>query len=121
MKYQGKYKITERTPEVVEIVVESLSRLKVSKAIFFYGKNVPKSGVVRKITEEALRKYGLSGGEVRLVKSPDFELKAFSTVATADIGIISKVEHVFDVPLHVSGRLGVEIRNIFDIFQVEKR
>ncbi|BAD86132.1 hypothetical protein, conserved, containing DUF434 domain [Thermococcus kodakarensis KOD1] len=120
LKYQGKYRLNERTREVVEIVVESLSRLKVSKAIFFYGKNVPKSGIVRKITEEAIEKYGLSG-DVRLVKSPDFELKAFSIVATADVGIISRVEHVFDVPLHVSGRLGVEIRNIFDIFQVEKR
>lgn len=68
LKYQGKYRLNERTREVVEIVVESLSRLKVSKAIFFYGKNVPKSGIVRKITEEAIEKYGLSG-DVRLVKA----------------------------------------------------
>ncbi|AMQ18503.1 DUF434 domain-containing protein [Thermococcus peptonophilus] len=120
LKYQGKYRLNERTPKVVEIVVEALTGLKISKALFFYGKNVPKSGIVQKITEEALHRYCLEG-EVMLVKSPDFELRAFNTVATADIGIIFRVEHVFDVPHYVSERLGIRIKSIFDILQVKRR
>jgi hypothetical protein len=119
LKYQGKYRLNERTPEVVETVVKSLSVLGVSKAIFFYGKNVPKSGIVGKMTKEAMEKYGLSGN-VRLVKSPDFELKAFETVATADVGIVSKVEHVFDIPCYLSAKLGIKVKGIFDLFQSER-
>lgn len=119
LKYQGKYRINERTPEVVETVVKSLSGLGVSKALFFYGRNVPRSGVVGKMTNEAMEKYGLSG-EVRLVKSPDFELKAFETVATADIGIILRVEHVFDIPRYLSEKLGIKVKGIFDLLQGER-
>ncbi|MBP1911448.1 DUF434 domain-containing protein [Thermococcus stetteri] len=118
LKYQGKYKLNERTPEVVETVVESLYELRVSEAVFFYGKNVPRSGIVGKMTEEAMKEYGLSG-EVRLVKSPDFELKAFSNVATADVGIISKVEHVFDLQLHLSKTLGIKVNSVLDVLQIK--
>jgi hypothetical protein len=116
LKYQGKYRLNERTSEVIETVVKSLSKLWVSKVVFFYGKNVPKSGVVGKMTEDAMNKHGL-GGEVRLVKSPDFELKAFETVATADVGIVSKVKNVFDIPGHISRCLSAKVSNVLDILK----
>lgn len=109
LKYQGKYRLNERMWEVVEIVVELFFRLKVFKVIFFYGKNVLKSGIVRKIIEEVIEKYGLSG-DVRFVKSLDFEFKVFSIVVMVDVGIIFRVEYVFDVFFYVLGRFGVEIR-----------
>ncbi|NJE03734.1 DUF434 domain-containing protein [Thermococcus sp. MV11] len=96
LKYQGKYRLNEGTERVIEDVAESLARLGVSKAIFFYGSAVPRSGVVRKLTEKILEREGVPG-EVRLVRSPDFELKKFETVATADVGIISRVPAVFDL------------------------
>lgn len=77
--------MNERMWEVVEIVVELFFRLKVFKVIFFYGKNVLKSGIVRKIIEEVIEKYGLSG-DVRFVKSLDFEFKVFSIVVMVDVG-----------------------------------
>ncbi|NJF24595.1 DUF434 domain-containing protein [Thermococcus sp. Bubb.Bath] len=96
LKYQGRYRLNERTPMVIEKVVKSLSELGVGKAVFFYGKNVPKSGEIKKLTESAIKKFGATG-EVRLVKSPDFELKSFENVATADTAIIGAVERVFDL------------------------
>ncbi|WP_088858308.1 DUF434 domain-containing protein [Thermococcus profundus] len=96
LKYQGKYRLNERTSEVIEMTVEALFRLKVSEAIFLYGKNIPKSGEIRKTTEEILQRFGVSG-EVRLARNPDFELKSFENVATADTAIIDAVKGVFDL------------------------
>jgi hypothetical protein len=100
LKYQGRYRLNGRTPEVIEKVVKSLSELKVGETIFFYGKNVPKSGEIKKITETKLKEFGVPG-EVRLVKSPDFELKSFENVATADTAIIETVKGIFDLAAYV--------------------
>ncbi|WP_297506185.1 DUF434 domain-containing protein [Thermococcus sp.] len=103
LKYQGSYRLGERTGALIREVVGALKGLKVGRAVFFYGKNVPRSGAVKAITEGAMERFSLPG-DVYLVKSPDFELKGFETVATADIGIISKVSHVFDLA-HYTGKL----------------
>ncbi|NJE85617.1 DUF434 domain-containing protein [Thermococcus sp. CX2] len=105
LKYQGKYRLSERTPNLLGEIANALNELKVGEAVFLYGKNVPKSGEIRKLTEEKLVEFGLSG-EVKLVKNPDSELKAFEVVATADVGIISKVPHVFDLARYVGEKLG---------------
>ncbi|WP_297491256.1 DUF434 domain-containing protein [Thermococcus sp.] len=105
LKYQGKYRVSGRTGQVVETVLKGLAELRVGRAVFFYGKNVPKSGLVKKLTLEKMAELGLNG-EVVLVRSPDFKLKSFENVATADVGIISKVSGVFDVPLYLSGKVG---------------
>ncbi|ASJ06467.1 DUF434 domain-containing protein [Thermococcus pacificus] len=105
LKYQGRYKLNENTEELLEKIAGAVSGLEVRKAVFFYGRNVPKSGVVKALTEEALKRFGLQS-EVHLVKNPDFELKGFETVATADVGVISKVPHVFDLAQYIAQRLG---------------
>ncbi len=104
LKYQGKYRVSGRTGQVVKAVLEGLAELEVGKAVFFYGKNIPRSGLVKKLTEEKMAELGLNG-DVILVRSPDFELKSFENVATADVGIISKVSRVFDIPLYLSGKI----------------
>ncbi|NJE54703.1 DUF434 domain-containing protein [Thermococcus sp. 21S9] len=96
LAYQGKYRPHGETRNNLRLIVSALAELSPEKAVFFYGKNNPGSGVVKKLTEELLDKFGVSG-EVRLVRSPDHELKAFETVATADVGVIEKVNHVFDL------------------------
>lgn len=105
LKYQGKYVLTERTESLLHGIAGSLRELAVKKAVFFYGKNVPGSGVVKKLTEKALASNAVVG-EARLVRSPDFELKAYDTVATADVGIIEKVPFVFDLAAYTGLRLG---------------
>ncbi|HDD31464.1 MAG TPA: DUF434 domain-containing protein, partial [Thermococcus litoralis] len=103
LKYQGKYKLNERTEWLLGDLARALRGLDVEKVVFFYDSAVPRSGEVKRLTEKVLLWESVNS-EVRLVKSPDFELKAFETVATADIGIISKVPHVFDLAAYV-GRL----------------
>ncbi|NJE05824.1 DUF434 domain-containing protein [Thermococcus sp. M36] len=106
LKYQGKYRLNERTGPLLEDVAAALKELEVSGALFFYGKSSPKSGVVKAMTEAALSGLGVPG-EVRLVKSPDFELKKFRVVATADVGIISHAEYVFDIPSYIGRKRGI--------------
>jgi hypothetical protein len=105
LKYQGKYRLNAETERLLGGISKALRELEVEKAIFFYGKNVPKSGAVKALTEETLQDFGVYG-EVELVKSPDFELKRFKTVATADTAVVAKAEGVFDLPGYVGEKLG---------------
>ncbi|WP_148882682.1 DUF434 domain-containing protein [Thermococcus aciditolerans] len=114
LKYQGRYRLNEGTERLLGDLARALGELGVEKAVFFYGSAVPRSGEVKRLTEEALIRKGVNS-EVRLVKSPDFELKAFETVATADIGIISKVSHVFDLAAYVGRLAGQEAGGFFEI------
>ncbi|WP_457751914.1 DUF434 domain-containing protein [Thermococcus sp.] len=114
IRYVGKYRLHERTGELLDLIAGELTSLKVERAVFFYGKNVPKSGLVKRLTEEKLTEQGVNG-EVRLVKSPDFELKGFEYVATADTGIIGRVPHVLDLPALIGERIGIRPRGILDL------
>ncbi|ASJ00831.1 DUF434 domain-containing protein [Thermococcus gorgonarius] len=114
LKYQGRYKLNENTERLLRETVRELGELGVGKAVFFYGRNVPKSGVVKALTEKSLEEFGVPG-EVYLVKSPDFELKRFEAVATADVGIISKVSHVFDLPGHFARMFQKTVESFFDV------
>ncbi|NJE45832.1 DUF434 domain-containing protein [Thermococcus sp. GR7] len=105
LKYQGRYRINERTGDLLTKIAMALKELGIKKTVFFYGKNVPGSGEVKRLTEEKLKEFDIPG-EVKLVKSPDFELKAFEVVATADVGIIVRVPHVFDLAGYVGEKLG---------------
>ncbi|AIU69630.1 hypothetical protein TEU_04355 [Thermococcus eurythermalis] len=105
LKYQGKYRVSGRTPELLAEIATALGELGVEKAVVFYGKSTPRSGEVKRLTEEKLKEAGVFG-EVRLVKSPDFELKTFEIVATADTGVIAKTIGVFDLPAYIGKKLG---------------
>lgn len=96
LECRGKYRLHGGTERNVGLIVSTLERLSPKRVVFFYGKNNSGSGLLRKITLDALERFGVSG-EVHLVKNPDYELKSFELVSTADIGIIAKVSHVFDL------------------------
>ena len=115
LKYQGKYRLNERTQGLIESVVELLNDLGVERALFFYGKNVPKSGLVKGLTEKALEEWKVRG-EARLVKSPDFELKRFELVASADVGIVVQARSVFDIPQELGRRMGLRPIEVLSLF-----
>ncbi|ASJ11691.1 DUF434 domain-containing protein [Thermococcus thioreducens] len=116
LKYQGKYRLKEETENLLREIAGALLELEVSEAVFFYGRSVSQSGIIRKLTEEALEVEDVAG-EVRLVKSPDFELKTHDTVATADVGIIEKVPSIFDLATYTGLRLGKEAKSFFRLFK----
>ena len=107
LEYRGKYKPHGGTESNLRLIVSSLAELSPARAVFFYGKNNPGSGVVRALTLDLLNESGIPG-EVRLVRSPDHELKAFKVVATADVGVIGKVEGVFDLARLAGKRVKAE-------------
>ena len=117
IRYVGKYRPDERTGGLLDLIARELASLKVERAVFFYGKNVPRSGLVKGLTDEKLAEHGVSG-EVHLVRSPDFELKGFEYVATADTGIIGKVPHVMDLPALVGARRRVRARAFFSLLSL---
>ena len=103
LAYRGKYRPHDETKNNLRLIVSALGELSPGRAVFFYGKNNPGSGVVKRLTAELLDELGVPG-DVKLVRSPDHELKAFETVATADVGVIEKAWHVLDLARFV-GRL----------------
>ncbi|MEO2151937.1 MAG: DUF434 domain-containing protein, partial [Thermococcus sp.] len=96
LAYRGKYRPHSETKNNLRLIVSALAGLSPGRAVFFYGKNNPGSGVVKRLTAELLDEFEVPG-EVRLVKSPDHELKAFETVATADVGLIENAGHVLNL------------------------
>ena len=106
LKYQKGYRTSERTGSRIEMLASFLSKLKPEEAVFFYERAISRSGEIARLTEEALLRYGVKG-KALAVKSPDFELRKFETVATSDVGIISKAGHVFDLPHAVGAFVGM--------------
>ncbi|MFA4646067.1 DUF434 domain-containing protein [Pyrococcus kukulkanii] len=107
IKYQKKYRVNERTWEVLRLMVRSIKLVEPKGVVIFYGKSIPKSGQVKKATQELLEEFSVNG-RAELVKSPDFELKKFEYVATADTGIIEKVSHVIDLVDSASALVGIK-------------
>ncbi|WP_457741501.1 DUF434 domain-containing protein [Thermococcus sp.] len=116
LAYLGKYRPHEKTERNLKLIVSALNELSPKKVVFFYGKNNPGSGVVRAITNKLLSEFQIQG-EVKLAKSPDHELKTFEVVATADVGVIEKVEGVFDIPLFIGSRLGLGPVFLFELMK----
>jgi len=107
LEYRGKYRPHQHTVENLRFIISALSELSPERAVFFYGKNNPGSGLVKALTTELLSEFNVPG-EARLVKSPDHELKAFEAVATADVGIVSSVRWVFDLARFAGERAGAK-------------
>jgi len=118
LEYRGKYRPHEKTGNNVRLIASTLAELSPSSVIFLYGKNNPGSGLVRAITLRALEDFGLSG-EVRLVRSPDHELKAFDAVATADTGVIAKVSHVLDLARLTGERVNATPLLLWEAFKLK--
>ncbi len=114
LKYQGRYRVNERTKRVIELAVEAVEAVKPDEAIFLYGRSVSKSGIVAAITRRVMEREGMRG-EANLVRSPDFTLKSFDTVATADVGVIAEVERVVDLPRLVARLCGIRPVNFLEL------
>ncbi|WP_456394393.1 DUF434 domain-containing protein [Thermococcus sp.] len=114
LKYQKGYRISESTGSRIEMLASFLSKLKPEEVVFFYERAVSRSGEIARLTEDVLLRYGVRG-KALAVKSPDFELRNFDTVATSDVGIISKVSHVFDLPHAVGASLGMRFPDFREI------
>ncbi|AEC51254.1 hypothetical protein PNA2_0336 [Pyrococcus sp. NA2] len=117
LKYQGKYKFSEKTEYVVSKMLEGLKMLDPKEVIIFYGSQVPKSGIIKTLTKNIMERIKLKG-DVKLARSPDFELKKFDYVVTSDVGIVEKAQGVIDVftPLSkIIGRYPTEFREMLRI------
>jgi hypothetical protein len=114
VRYVGRYRINEGTGGLLSMLAEYLRSLNLGKAVVFYGSSTPRSGEVKKVTVGAFRERGIPV-EVELVGSPDFELKRFDYVATADTAIITRVKGVVDLPALVAVKKGFAINRFLDL------
>ncbi|ALM76247.1 DUF434 domain-containing protein [Thermococcus barophilus] len=116
LKYQRGYKLSEKTEEMLFVLLEFLSQFSPEKVVFLYDKPVSKSGEVAEITGRIMKKVGLSGS-AKAVPSPDFELKKFKTVATSDFAVIDSVEHAVDIPQEYALRRRIKIKTFREVLR----
>ncbi len=101
----GRFKINSKSLDALKLCCKVLQN---SFLIWFFDKNVSKSGEFAKITRNIMQKEKISG-EAVTAGSVDFELRRWDgVVATGDTGIIVKAKKVVDVPSHVMKLLGIE-------------
>ncbi|AFN04968.1 hypothetical protein PFC_10245 [Pyrococcus furiosus COM1] len=117
IRYIKNYKFDQNTLNLIRIIADTLSTLAPEKVIIFYGKSTSKSGRIAELTKKELEKRRIKG-EVKVVKSPDFELKKFDIVATGDVGIIEKVKKIFDIPAYSATLLGIQIPDFKDVLKI---
>jgi len=114
LKYQGKYKINEKTEKAIEVMLLAIKEL---NPIILYGRSNPKSAEIKIATQKKLKEIKIKG-KVRLVKSPDFELKKFEYVSTGDVGIIRSVPYLVNIFSHISRILNknpIDFKEMLDI------
>ncbi|WP_461865296.1 DUF434 domain-containing protein [Thermococcus sp.] len=115
LKYQRGYRMSGETKGIIETIVSFLSTLKPREVVFLYDMGVSRSGEIAGLTMDLIKKYGLKG-KALTVKSPDYELRSFEVVCTSDIGIISKISYVFDLPKALGAFLGMRPKRFMELF-----
>jgi len=116
LKYQRGYKLSEKTEEMLFLLLEFLFKFHPKGLIFFYDRPVSKSGKIAKLTNEIMEKVGLSG-KAEAVNSVDFELEKFEIVATSDLAVINKVKYVVDIPQEFAKSRGIKIKGLKEILK----
>ena len=117
LKYQRGYKLSEKTEKMLCLLLKFLSKFNPKEIIFLYDKPVSKSGKIAKLTNEIMKKVGLSG-TAKAVEAPDFELKKFEIVATSDLAVIDKVKYVVDIPQEFAKSRGTKIKEFKELLKV---
>ncbi|AHF81313.1 DUF434 domain-containing protein [Thermococcus paralvinellae] len=116
LKYQRGYRLSEKTKEMLFFLLEFLSKFNPKEVILLYDKPISKSGEIAKLTNEIMKKVGLSG-TAEATTSVDFELKKFQIVATSDLAVVDKVKYVVDIPQEFSKSKGIKIKELEEILR----
>ncbi len=99
----GKYKMNELTEEAIKTIIERLDKMNPSKVVFFFDKQVSKSGELAGYTRRELEKEGLAG-DARAVEGVDKHVWESEISASSDRIIIERSERVLDIPMELLGK-----------------
>lgn len=107
--------INEEIFSELKLIISIIAQLMPNETIFFFEKQISKSGEVTKTVRILLKENNLSG-DAKLVVSPDYELTSLDgVVSTSDSIIIQKVEKIFDLAAYVINKLNIRPLTLLEI------
>ncbi|MEM4706714.1 MAG: DUF5616 domain-containing protein, partial [Candidatus Methanomethylicaceae archaeon] len=107
--------INEEIFSELKLIVSNIVQLMPSETIFFFEKQISKSGEIAKIIRILLKENNLFG-DAKVVTSPDYELTFLDgIVSTSDSIIIEKVKKIFDLAAYIINKLNIRPLTLSDI------
>ncbi|MEM2525057.1 MAG: DUF434 domain-containing protein [Candidatus Methanomethylicaceae archaeon] len=107
--------INEEIFSELKLIVSNIVQLIPSETIFFFEKQISKSGEIAKIIRILLKENNLFG-DAKVVTSPDYELTFLDgIVSTSDSIIIEKVKKIFDLAAYIINKLNIRPLTLSDI------
>lgn len=99
----------------LELIVFNIVQLMPKETIFFFEKQISKSGEIAKKVRALLKENGLFG-DARLVTSPDYELTSIEgIVSSSDSIIIEKAKRIFDLAAYIINKLNIRPITLLEI------
>ncbi|RLF99724.1 MAG: DUF434 domain-containing protein [Thaumarchaeota archaeon] len=97
----GKYKLTEKTHESLELILKALKELSIASAKILFESQISRSGEIAGYTRRLLRKVGLIG-DAETMKTVDSQLqKSEQTIITSDSAILLRCNRFYDLPAYL--------------------
>lgn len=99
----------------LKLIISNVAQLIPSETIFFFEKQISKSGEIAKMVKMLLRESDLLG-DARLTTSPDHELTSLDgIVSTSDSIVVEKAKKVFDLAAYIIYKLDIHPLTLSDI------
>ncbi|KXA98821.1 hypothetical protein AKJ39_00530 [candidate division MSBL1 archaeon SCGC-AAA259J03] len=96
----GKYKMSDSTEDALSEILNVLQEMKPEKVVFFFDKQVSKSGELAGLTRRRLDEMGING-DSRTAAGTDAKVWEFEISASSDRVIINKSEKILDIPSEI--------------------
>lgn len=97
----GNFKKTERTEEVLQLILDVVKRMKPRQTLFLFDAPISMSGKLAQEVRDFLKKENLLGDAIA-VKVPEKILIGFpGVIATSDTAIINQSKKVVDLPGYI--------------------
>lgn len=96
----GKYKMSDSTGEALDEILSMVEEAKSKEVVFFFDKQVSRSGELAGMARGKLEEKNLSG-DAKTTVGTDAHVRDFEVVASSDRAIIEKTEAVWDIPAEI--------------------
>lgn len=96
----GKYRMSDATEEALNKILKTLEESKPREIIFYYDKQVSRSGELAGITRSKIN-YSELNGNAKTTVGTDADIRDHEIAASSDRAIIKKTKSVLDIPAHI--------------------
>ncbi len=104
----GKYRSTRATGRAISLLIDRVGRAGPETAVFFFDKQVSRSGELAALVRREMNLKGLKGTALAIV-GVDMKLRAFDVVASSDRAVIKRAGAIWDIPVEILNRKKADV------------